>query len=339
MPDFWSRSGFILADRDTDGKLIATDALLRAWWCRPEVSPVPESCTAERALHAALLDDPRRVVTETDLDAMADPDARESYGVMLAFRDRLLTAPTLEAAYLSIFHSGAVTVPPLFIDQLAHMIVHNILASDAVADPLEVRAAELFFREQKVSLQDGAVMLADADTVNLYASGSTYGDLGRLLVEASIKPRSIDLDVLDRDNAETYWTRDEAYDTVISFNDNRAALPAFCRVIEKWIRHFTDAGTAVSPVRAIEDRQWTWHIGLDAEANAILNDLYRGTMLDAERTRRILSLFRMDFTDASAVRPDVAGRPVWLACAMNGEGILRIKPQNLLLNLPLSSIS
>lgn len=329
----------MLADRDTDGKLIVTDALLRAWWCRPEVSPIPESCSTERALHAALLDDPRRAVTETDLNAMADPDARESYGVMLAFRNRLLAAPTLEAAYLNIFKGGNVAVPPLFIDQLAHMIIHNILTRDVDADPLEVRAAELFFREQKVSLQDGAVMLADADTINLHASGSTYGDIGRLLVEASIKPRSIDLDVLDRDNAQTYWTRDEAYDTVISFNDNRAALPAFCRVIEKWIRHFTDAGTAVSPVRTIEDRQWTWHIGLDAEANAMLNDLYRGAALDAERARRILSLFRLDFANPSVVRPDVAGRPVWLACAMNAEGILRIKPQNLLLNLPLSSIS
>lgn len=339
MPDFWSRSGFLLAERDRDARLTPTDALLRAWWLRPEVSPVPESCDRERRLHAALIDDPRRPVGKAELDAMQDLDARESYGVMLDFRARLLAAPTLEAAYLAIFQTGNNSVPPLFIDQLAHMIVHNILAADGNPDPLEVRAAELFFRAQKVSLQDGAIMLADAATVDLHASGGSYGDIGRLLVESSIKPRSVDLDVLDRDNAEAYWLRDEAYDTVISFNDNRAALPAFCRVLQKWIRHFTSLDTTIAAIRAIEGRQWVWHIGLDAEANSILNDLYRGQELDAVRTRRILSLFRMEFADATMIRPDVAGHPVWLACAMNPEGILRIKPQNLLLNLPLASVS
>jgi hypothetical protein len=337
MPDFWARSGFVLTDRDAAGKLVVTDSLLRAWWCRPEVSPVPESCDRERALHAALLDEPRRLVSATELEALEDPDARESYGVMLAFRERLLASPTLEAAYLDIFRGGNVAVPAVFIDQLAHMIVHNVLSD--TDDPLELRAAELFFRSQKVSLQEGAIMLADADTVNLHASGGSYGDLGRLLVESNIKPRSIDLDVIDRDNAETYWTRDEAYDTVISFNDRRAALPAFCRVMEKWVRHFFDVEVAIKPLRKIENQSWAWHIGLDAEATAILNDLYMGAEVDAERNRRILSLFQLDIPDASVVRPDVAGRPVWMACAMNAGEMVRIKPQNLLLNLPLASIS
>lgn len=337
MPDFWSRSGYTLTSRDSDGRLVATDALLRAWWCRPEVSPVAESCARERALHAMLLDEPRRPVTAVELAALEDADARESYGVMLAFRDRLLGSPTLEAAYLDIFRGGKVDVPPIFIDQLAHIIVHGILAD--TDDPLEARAAELFFRSQKVSLQDGAIMLADADTVNLHASGGGYGDIGRLLVEAKIKPRSIDLDVIDRDNAQTYWARDEAYDTVISFNNGREALSAFCRVMEKWLHHFYGVHTSISPQRAIEHEKWVWHIGLDAEATSILNDLYHGKDLPPERQRRILSLFRLDIADASVVRPDVAGCPVWMACAMTSGELLRVKPQNLLLNLPLASIS
>jgi len=36
------------------------------------------------------------------------------------------------------------------------------------------------------------------------------------------------------------------------------------------------------------------------------------------------------------VRADVAGRPVYLGLAMNADGVLRLKPQNLLLNLPLA---
>ena len=55
--------------------------------------------------------------------------------------------------------------------------------------------------------------------------------------------------------------------------------------------------------------------------------------------RRILSLFQLDFAEPAVVRPDVAGHPVYLACAMNADNVLRIKPQNLLLNLPLASIS
>jgi hypothetical protein len=36
------------------------------------------------------------------------------------------------------------------------------------------------------------------------------------------------------------------------------------------------------------------------------------------------------------MRSTIAGRPVWLAMAMDAGGRLRLKPQNLLLNLPLA---
>jgi hypothetical protein len=337
MPDFWPHCGFNLAGRDAEGKLTVTDSLLRAWWRRPEVSPVPESCDAERQLHAALLAEPRRTVSESELRAMRDADAIDNYRVVLALRSRLLGASTLESAYLDIFRGGNVTVPPIFIDQLAQMIVRSLL--DGTEDALEARAAELFFRPQRVSLQDGVVMLADAETVDLHQSGGTYGDLGRLLVQNKTKPRSVVLDVIDRDNAQSYWERNERYDTVMSFAYGGAALTAFCRVVEKWLRHFYGTQVAVKPVPAIEEKRWAWHIGLDAEATGMLNDLYHGKQLGKERQRRILSLFQLDFAESSMLRPDVAGRPVYLACAMNNDGVLRVKPQNLLLNLPLASSS
>ncbi|MFT5644346.1 MAG: hypothetical protein ACI83P_001901 [Janthinobacterium sp.] len=337
MHDFWQHSGFNLTRRNADGQLIVTDDLLRAWWSRPEVAPVAESCAAELALHASLLATPQRLVTASDLAALEDPDARENYGVMLAFRDRLLSAPTLEAAYIAIFRAGDVTVPPLFIDQLAQMILRGML--DQRDDGIFARTAELFFRPQKVALEDGAIMLADAATVELHASGSNYGDFGRLLVESKIRPRRVELDVLDVANAARYWERDEAYDTVLAFQRGSAALTAFCRLIELWIRHFFSVEVAVEAVSTIESKQWAWHIGLDAQASAMLNDLYQGGTLEPERNRRILSLFRMTFADRQVMRPDIAGQPVYLACAMNDQDMLRIKPQNLLLNLPLASIS
>ncbi len=335
--DFWPHSGFTLTQRDADGRLVLTDDLLRAWWHRPEVAPVAESCAHELALHAALLSSPRRAVSEAELATFEDADARENYRVLLAWRDRLLAATSLEAAYLDIFRAGTVTVPPVFIDQLAQIIVHGMLEGSEEA--LQVRAAELFFRPQKVAIEEGAVMLADAATVDLHATGGNYGDIGRLLIEANTKPRRVELDVIDQENAQTYWARNERHDTVVSFAYGRAALIAFCRVIEKWIDHFYGVAVVVRPLRSIEAKHWAWHIGLDAEATGILNDLYAGVELDEARNRRILSLFQLDFVDPSVVRPDVAGRSVYLACAMNASDVLRIKPQNLLLNLPLASIS
>jgi hypothetical protein len=336
MSDFWAHSGFNLAGRDRSGKLVASDELLRAWWRRPEVAPVDESCAAERKLHAALIAEPRRAVSATELARMRDPDAIENYGVMLAWRDRLLASPTLEDAYLGIF-GGDVTVPPVFIDQLVELLLRGML--DGTGSALEARAAELFFRPQKATIQDGAVMLADAETVARHESGGAYGDIGRLLVEAKIKPRTVQLDVIDRENQHIYWERDAAHDTVLAFVHDGAGSAAFCRVIEKWIAHLHGVEVRVEPLRAIEDSRWSWHIGLDAEASGILNDLYCGRQVDAARKARILSLFRLDFADASVMRPDIAGRPVYLGCAMNAAQIVRIKPQNLLLNLPLAAMS
>jgi hypothetical protein len=38
------------------------------------------------------------------------------------------------------------------------------------------------------------------------------------------------------------------------------------------------------------------------------------------------------------MRPQLAGRPVYLAMAMNADHVMRLKPQNLLLNLPLARL-
>ena len=37
------------------------------------------------------------------------------------------------------------------------------------------------------------------------------------------------------------------------------------------------------------------------------------------------------------MRPDIAGRPVYLGLAMSEDETLRLKPQNLLVNLPLAA--
>ncbi len=275
---------------------------------------------------------PRREVSEKELLSLKDEDARDNYRVVLRFRDRLLKAGTLEAAYAGLF-KGAIDVPPLFIEQMVHVILRNIL--DGCDDPLRLRAAELFFREQKATLQQGHVMLADAETVERHASGNRYGSIGRLIVEAQTDLGSVDLDVLDRNNASLYWERESRYDTVISFTYGRPVVDAFARVVEAWVRHFVSLNVKVTPIRQIDEHPWAWHVGLDAESTAILNDLWAGTEVEPGRMRRIVALFAMQVDDAAAMKPDVAARTVYLALSANEDGVVRMKPQNLLTNLPL----
>ncbi|NIA68760.1 hypothetical protein HBA54_09170 [Pelagibius litoralis] len=335
MHDFWQDSGYHLLQRGPRGHLTVTDDYLRAYFQRPEVRPIPESCQAERDLHAALLRNPREAVSEARLGAIADPDAIENLQLVLGFRDRLLAADSLEDCYMQMFLSpGGVTVPPLFIDQLVHAIGRSLLEGET--DALRARAAETFFRKQQVTINDGAIMAADAETVEMFATSGGFGSLGRLVAEAQTPLRTVELDVVNEDNAEIYWDRASRYDTVLNLNFAGAGLDALCRVLESWVRHFLDVAVSIQPVQKISDERWVWHIGLDVEASKLLNDLYNGVEVGEGRLARLLSLFRMEFQDPSVVAPGIAGRPVYLAIAMTEGGSLRLKPQNLLVNLPLA---
>ena len=223
--------------------------------------PVEESCDAERRLHASLMREPRRAVPSAELIPLRDADARENYEIVLRFRERLLQAGTVESCYMNLF-KGAVDIPPLFVEQMVHVVLRNIL--DGCNDPLALRAAELLFREQKATIQDGHVLLADRETVDMHASGTQYGNLGRLIVEAQGATGKVNLDVLERANAATYWERESRHDTALSLTYGRPALDALCRVVEAWVFHFLKTRIQVTPIRKIEEPRWAWHIGLDA---------------------------------------------------------------------------
>jgi len=278
------------------------------------------------------MESPRRAVAEAEISAVEDADAQHNYRTLLRFRDRLLAAGSVEGCYMGLF-KGGVDVPPLFIDQLVHVILRNLL--DDCDDPLRLRAAELLFREQKATLQDGHVLLADLETVQMHASGNRYGGIGQLIVEAQGSLGQVDLDVLDRANAVLYWERESRHDTVISLTYGRAALDALCRVIEAWVAHFHAVEVSVKPLRRIEEARWAWHIGLDAESTEILNALWAGGQVDAGRMRNIVALFSMQFADPAVMRDSVAGRTVYLALSVDEDQVVRMKPQNLLVNLPL----
>ncbi len=329
MPDFWHRSGYHLLARTADGRLVATDPFLVAYLERPEIRPQPESCHAELTLHRDLTENPLIDVSPGRLGTLADPDARDNYAVFLRFRDELLARPTLEAFYLDAARGRVDGVPPLFIDHVVQVIVRRML--EGSDDGLRARAAELLFRPQRVTIEEGRILMADDETLTMLAA---RGDTGPGALRAEAAPRRVTLDVLDPEGTDTYWSRSDAYDLVFDAAFTRYGQDALARVLEAWIRHFLGADVSIQPVAAIRDERWRWHIGLDTEATAILNDLWSEQEVTEDRLQRLLALFRLEFKTPAAVLPEMAGRPVYLGMAMAADNRLRLKPQNLLVNLP-----
>jgi hypothetical protein len=105
-------------------------------------------------------------------------------------------------------------------------------------------------------------------------------------------------------------------------------------VLEAWVKHFTSAAVSIQPVQKITDEKWVWHSGLDVEATALLNDLYEGQGVSDDRMARLLSLFRLEFSDPTLMRPNIQGRPVYLGLAMTSKNRVSLKLQILLMNLP-----
>jgi Family of unknown function (DUF6352) len=331
MPEFWVSSGHHLASRTEGGGLAVTDELLLAYLARPELVPPEEACAAERALHAGLLAAPRRPVAPEEVAALADPDARENWSMMLAFRDRLLAARSVEAAYLDLVRHGLGATPPLFLGQLVHLILRNAL--DGCADPYVLRAAELFFRPQKVSFLDGAVLLADAEIVEAHEQQRGRSPLVAMLGQEP----AAELDVLDDHNSWTYWSRSDAFTMALNLGTNPRSREGLARAIEVFVAHLLNVEVAVEPIAKIEDPDWRWFVGLDAEATRIGNALWQGEEFEEDAQARILALFRLTFADAGVVEARMAGFPVYLILAMTSDRMLRMKPQNLVVGLPLAT--
>lgn len=338
MKNFWPQSAYKTLEPGPDGQLLVTDDFLRTYLQRPELSLVPESCAAEQSIHARLLANPRCDIAEEEIGQMADADIQENYRVWLRYRARLLAANSLESFYMSLFKGVGVDVPPLFVSQLAQIFVRHILGENA--HPLEVRMGELFFRTQKITLlEDGIVMGADEEVVARNLQAGETGNILDLLKSKSLAMRSADLDVLHEQNASEYWARNEDFDLAVQLNFGHEPINHFCRLVEKWIEHFLGVKTRITPMQQISDPKWSWHVGLDAVATGILNKLYNKEVLEAEELEKIICLFRLDFIDESAVAKAQAGKPVYLAIALNEQQQLKLKPQNLLFNLPLAKAS
>lgn len=335
--DFWLSSGHHLLDHDAQGRLVITEEFLKVYLARPEVMPPDDACIVERAIYQKVARNPRAAISALEIGDMADRDARENWRHLIGFRDALIAAPTLEAAYLSLIRAAKVTIPPLFLNQLVHVIARNIF--DGETDPFVLRAAELLFRPQRLTVKDGVMLLADEELVDGTFAGQNGTDQNSPLVAVFGDAKVRNLDVMTLGNSAGYLDRSDAHDMVVDFRQGGEARAAFAQVVSRWIEHFLGVAIKVAPLLNVEEATWHWFVGLDQEGTRIGNALWQGEEPPETGRDRIVALFSLTFDDPRDMLARVTGKPVYLILGMTPNRIIRLKPQNLLTGLPLKEPS
>lgn len=325
--DFWLSCGHHLLDRGEDGGLAVTDEFLKAYLARPEMTPPPDACMAERAMHRELLVDPRRPVALRQIAAIADEDARENWELMISWRDHLVRHTTLEAAYLALVRHD-LKFPQIFLNQLVQVILRNML--DDCDDAFVLRAAELFFRPQKLTLHEGTLVAADEETVCALSTRPLSP-----LVSILGLPSAAEIDVLSEANAGLYRERSDAFDMAFDLTAGRRGLAALGDVVTRWVRHLLAVDVEIEAVTELRDVTLTWYVGLDANATRIGDALWHGEELDQETREFVIGLYRLTFADDAEIVEEARGEPTYLIAAMSPDWVMRLKPQNLITGLPM----
>ena len=293
MKDFWISCGHHLLDRNASGGLVVTDEFLKAYFARPELMPPEDACAIERRLHRELLADPRRPVGADEVAAIADADARENWQFVLAFRDLLLRHPTLEAAYLALVRSGSINLPPLFVNQLVHVILRNAL--DDCDDPFVLRAAELFFRPQRIMPHEQSLLLGDEEVI-----GGLKPDAGVVAdVDAGCDHRRRRSTSSARKTPTATGSAATSSTWGLISPVEGAGPAALAEAMTRWISHLLGINVAIEPLTELRDAKLTWYVGLDSEATRIGDRLWHGEVLDDRTAGRVLALFRLSFADAA----------------------------------------
>lgn len=331
MKDFWITSGHHLLDRNASGGLVVTDEFLKAYFVRPELLPPEDACDVERGLHRQLLADPGRRLGADEVSSIADADARENWQFVLAFRDLLLRHPTLEGAYLALVRSGSIDLPPLFINQLVHVILRNAL--DGCEDPFVLRAGELFFRPQRIMPHEHKLLLGDEEIVSERHTTPVLSLMSMLGVAISAE-----VDVLSAENADRYWQRSDLFDMGLDLTGGSRAWDALAQAMTRWISHLLAIDVTIEPLSELRNERLAWYVGLDSEATCIGDRLWHGASLDQRTAGRVLALFRLTFANAALVADVIDREPVYLILATTSDQVVRMKPQNLLTGLPIKCL-
>ena len=181
-----------------------------------------------------------------------------------------------------------------------------------------------------MSLHEGSLIAADEEKV----AGTSPNPVSPLVSMLGL-PAEAEIDVLNDDNAETYWERSDLFDTALDLTAGRSGLAALGKVIEIWIRHILYVDAVIEPLIEVRDISLIWYVGLDAEGTRIGDMLWKGDELDDATQASVVGLFRLTFADPRVVLDKVENEPIYLILAMTRDKIIRMKPQNLVTGLPI----
>ena len=163
----------------------------------------------------------------------------------------------------------------------AVLILRNML--DGCEDPFVVRAAELLFRQQKVTLHENSLIAADDETI----AGTGNAPLSPL-VSMLGPPAAAEIDVMVEDNAETYWERSDAFDMALDLTAGRRGLAALGEVMTHWIKHMLAIDVEIEPLTELRDAPLSWYVGLSADATRIGDAIWNENETDSALQARLV---------------------------------------------------
>ena len=203
--------------------------------------------------------------------------------MMIGWRDHLVKHRTLEAAYLDIVRNN-IRFPHVFIGQLTQAILRNAL--DGCADVFTLRAAEMFFRPQKLVMQDGMVTAIDEET-DLLLGRQPQSPLAALLG----LPAATEVDMLSDSTVGSYRERSDRFDMSLDLTAGQRGLAALGDVITQWLAHLLAIDVVIEPLNELRNAPLSWYVGLDSEATRIGDTLWNGGDLDDEARSRLVGSF------------------------------------------------
>jgi hypothetical protein len=150
-------------------------------------------------------------------------------------------------------------------------------------------------------------------------------------------PAGAEIDVLSEDNCASYWQRSDAFDMALDLSANGRGLCALAEVISRWVSHLLALDISVEPLSELKKVNLSWYVGLTAEGTHIGDALWQGEEIGNATEASVIGLYRLGFADRTVVLERLRGEPVYLLAAMASDKTLRLKPQNLIMGLPLST--
>jgi hypothetical protein len=246
---------------------------------------------------------------------------------MIRRRDHLVEHRTLEAAYLETTRRN-ITLPNAFVGHLTQAILRNAL--DDCGDAFILRAAEMFFRPQRLAMQEASIVAIDEETESL------LGRPTRSPLEALLGlPSTTEIDMLSDATAGSYWERSDRFDMALDMAAGQRGAAALGNVVTRWISHLLAIDVAVEPLAELHDTPWSWYVGLNSEGTRIGDSIWHGDDLDDATRAKLVGLFRLTFLDPADMIEKVRGEPIYLLAAVTADDMLRLKPQNLVTGLPI----